>query len=376
MAGRGESASHRVIVAEGGARSLTFRDRGYTFWDRPATADEPVPFSQVRSACLTNYAEVARSLRLDPFAQLRDAGLDARCLTNPDLKIPVVRVHALLEASAAAAGVEDFGLRMAMTRRMSNLGLIALAAREEPTVRDALLCLQRTMRLHNETIRLDIEEANGVAVLRERFPTRVEGGMRQGVELSIGVLYRVVSEFLGNAGAPLTVCFMHSPPQDARSYRKAFACSVQFNSVLNGITCKSRDLDRAMPMADPQSLRTIRQYLDRATEHQPTCRERTIHLILELLPSGRCSADLVAHYMGVDRRTLHRRLQTEGTSFSVLTDEVRQEAARRHIHSMQHSLGELGSMLGFSDASAFSRWFSAKFGCPPRRWQREHAEAN
>jgi AraC-like DNA-binding protein len=334
-----------------------------------------VPLSQVRSACLTNYAEVARGLGVEPFAQLRAAGLDASCLSNPDLKIPMVRVQALLESSAAAAGIEDFGLRMAQTRRISNLGLIALAAREEPTVRDALLCLQRTAHLQNEMIRLDVEEANGIAVLRERFLGHMEGGTRQGVELAIGVLYRVVKEFLGTVEAPLSVCFMHAPPQDLRGHRKVFACKVQFNSVLNGITCRSRDLDRPMPLADPQSLRTIRHYLDAAADHQPTWRERTVHLILELLPSGRCSAQLVAHYMGVDRRTLHRHLQNEGTTFSALTEEVRREAASRHINNTRQPLGDLAAMLGFSDASAFSRWFSVKYGCAPSRFRREHKSA-
>jgi AraC-like DNA-binding protein len=334
-----------------------------------------MPSSQLRSASLTNYAEVARSLGLDPFAQLRAAGLDPQCLNNPDLKVPVLRVHALLESSAHAASVEDFGLRMAMSRRLSNLGLIALAAREEPTVRDALHCLQRTMHLHNESLRLVIEEENDVVILREQILARVQGPMRQGIELSIGVLYRIIKEFLGDSWTPMAVCFMHEAPHDTSSYRKAFGCSVQFNSVLNGITCRRRDLDRAMPMADPQSLRTLQQYLDRAAEHQPTQSERTTHLILGLLPGGRCTADLVARYIGIDRRTLHRRLDSEGTNFSVLVDEVRREAALRYLANPHQAIGDLAPILGFSDASAFSRWFSGKFGCSPRRWRSQAGAA-
>ncbi len=327
--------------------------------------------SQIRSASLTNYAEVARAVGLDPFAQLRAAGLDVQCLNNPDLKIPVLRVHALLESSAHAAGIEDFGLRMAMSRRLSNLGLIALAAREEPTVRDALYCLQRTMHLHNEALRVVIEEGSDVVVLSEQFLARLQGSMRQGVELSIGVLFRVVKEFLGDGWTPTAVCFTHAAPREVGIYRKSFGCSVQFNSVLNGITCRRRDLDRAMPMADPQSLRTLQQYLNSAAEHQPTQSERTTHLILGLLPSGRCTADLVARYIGIDRRTLHRRLEAESTSYSALVDEIRQEAVQRHLCNPNQLIADLAPMLGFSDASAFSRWFSGKFGTSPRRWRRK-----
>lgn len=325
--------------------------------------------NQVRSASLSGYAEVARSVGLEPFAQLRAAGLDPQCLSNPDLKIPVQRLNALLESSAQAAGIEDFGLRMAMTRRLSNLGLVALAARDEPTVRAALSCLQRTMHLHNEAIRIEIEEEKSVVVIREQFLVHLPGSMRQAVELAIAVLYRVTKELLGSHWSPVAVCFTHAAPQNLSSYRKLFDCSVQFNSVLNGLTCRSSDLDRPMPGADPQSLRVVQKYLLAAAEHQPTQAERTLHLILGLLPSGRCTAELVARYLGIDRRTLHRRLELEGSSFSALVSEVRMEAAQRHLSNPGQSVTDLAGMLGFSDISAFSRWFSSKFGCSPRRWR-------
>jgi AraC-like DNA-binding protein len=350
----------RIVVS---SRSivLTIRDIHITFWDMPLT--------HVRSAALTQYAEVARSLSLDPFAQLRAAGLDARVLHEPDLKIPVARVNTLLESSAHAADIDDFGLRMAMSRRVSNLGLIALAAREEPTVREALRCLQRSMHLHNEAIQIDIEETNDIVILREQFLARVQGSLRQAIELAVAVLYGVVREFLGSNWSPMAVCFMHGPPRDLANYRKAFACSVQFNSVLNGLTCRRRDLDRAMPASDPASSRIIQQYLAEATAYAPSHTERTTRLILGLLPSGRCTTDAVARYLDIDRRTLHRWLQSEGTTFSALLDDTRREAAQRHLGNPQQSLADLSLMLGFSDRSAFSRWFSTKFGLSPRRWR-------
>lgn len=331
-----------------------------------------MPVSHVRSAALTNYAEVARSLGIDPYAQLRAAGIDVQSLGQPDLKIPVERVNLLLESSASAADVDDFGLRMAMSRRLSNLGLIALAAREQPTVREALACLQRTLHLHNEALHLEIEEANDIVVLRERLVARIRGSTRQSMELTIGVFFRIVKELLGDSWTPRAVCFEHSPPRDPGCYRKAFNCSVQFNSVLNGMTCRSRDLDRKMPLADPQSLRTIQQYLESAEGHRPTQSERTTQLILGLLPSGRCTADLVARYAGIDRRTLHRRLTDEGTTFSALMDEVRMQAAQRHLADADSAIGDLAPMLGFSESSALSRWFSGKFGSSPREWRATH----
>ena len=68
---------------------------------------------------------------------MRKAGLSPRCLDDHDTPINVAAVRALLEASAAAAGVEDFGLRMAQGRRLSNLGPMSILLRESPTARQA-----------------------------------------------------------------------------------------------------------------------------------------------------------------------------------------------------------------------------------------------
>ena len=66
----------------------------------------------IRAACLAHYAETARSVGLDPARMLKSVGLPP-CLTDPDIRIPGGGVRRLLEASAAAAGIDDFGLRLA-----------------------------------------------------------------------------------------------------------------------------------------------------------------------------------------------------------------------------------------------------------------------
>jgi len=60
----------------------------------------------IRSACLTGYVEVARSLGLDPFSLVREAGIDRSCLFDPDIKIQIEPVIRLLEMSASAARVK------------------------------------------------------------------------------------------------------------------------------------------------------------------------------------------------------------------------------------------------------------------------------
>ena len=94
--------------------------------------------STIRSATLIGYAELARSVGLDPQRLMRKNRLDPSCLSNPDARIDAAAVARLLEISATESGVEDFGLRLSTARRLSNLGPFSLVVREETTARRAV----------------------------------------------------------------------------------------------------------------------------------------------------------------------------------------------------------------------------------------------
>ena len=146
-------------MAQGGDIALDMAGHRFIFSGRSSDAF-PMPFL-LRSSCLTGYVEVARSLGLDPFSLVRAVGIDRSCLFDPDIKIPTDPVVRLLEMSASAARVEDFALRMAETRHFSNLGPLALAARDAATLREALEVAIRYLSLHNEALLLSLEAMGG-----------------------------------------------------------------------------------------------------------------------------------------------------------------------------------------------------------------------
>jgi AraC-like DNA-binding protein len=98
---------------------------------------------------------------------------------------------------------------------------------------------------------------------------------------------------------------------------------------------------------------------------------RIRELIELLLPTGHCSIVQVARSLGVDRRTLHRRLADSGETFSSLLNEVRTELAERLVPNSRRSLTEIAEELGFSEPSALSRWFRGQFGCSPKEWRNQ-----
>ena len=205
----------------------------------------------VRSASLTNYAEVARKVGLDPHRMLAEFGLPARCLREPEIKIPIDAVRSLLEASAERSGIEAFGLLMAEARRLSNLGPLGLLIREQPTLRLAVETLARYGNRLNEALFLTVEEAGDVVVLREELIVGGSGQIRQSTELAIGVAFRILRIFLGADWRPRRVCFAHDAPADRSVHERVFGHHVEFGHDFNGIVCARSDLEIANPDADP-----------------------------------------------------------------------------------------------------------------------------
>jgi hypothetical protein len=120
----------------------------------------------IPSACLTGYVEVADRFGLDPFCLLKEAGLDRSCLLDPDITISIDQCHWLLEASAGEARVEDFGLRMAENRRLSNLGPLALATRDSSSLREMVHAVIRYLPLHTDLLGMFLEESDDLAIIK------------------------------------------------------------------------------------------------------------------------------------------------------------------------------------------------------------------
>jgi AraC-like DNA-binding protein len=319
---------------------------------------------------LSNYIEVSRSVGLDPYRMIDAAGLPRTCLSDPDIKIRMDSVIELLEASAKAAGIDDFALRLAEGRTIANLGPLGLLIREQSTIREALATAIQYMHLHAESVQLRIEEMDEIAIINPVLLSGRSVPARQVVELAVTMVFLILRGLLGNDWKPRAICFTHNAPRDLETHRRVFGPIVEFDSNFDGIICAAFDLEASLPGSDPISARRLQQYLDTLAQHRNPMTPNGIREVVSvMLPAGRCSVDHVAGQLGVTRRTIHRRLAREGQTFSAIVDDVRMELATRYVKNRRRPLDDVAEMLGFSALSAFSRWFRKRFGCTVSAWR-------
>ncbi|MDE2437369.1 MAG: AraC family transcriptional regulator [Sphingomonadales bacterium] len=332
----------------------------------------------VRVAALTGYLEAMAGFGIDPRPLLREQGLNAGQLANPEQLIPARAATRLLECSARAAGCSTLGLRMAEDRALANLGATSLLILNQPTLRHALAALTEYRARINSTLVLHIEEAGDSVILREDFSLRRPEPSRQSSDLALGVLVRLCKAVLGEDWTPGAVCFTHQPPSpaDRRVFARVFQCSLQFDSEFNGIVIPTSDLDRRNVRANQDLADHARRLLEAVMRPDAGRIAQDVdQLVRLLLPSGRATIQTCAASLGLPVRTLQRMLEDEDETFSEVLERARMQLATQYLANPRIRVTDIAAMLGYGSTGAFSRWHVHAFGMPPLRRRRSLAVA-
>lgn len=192
----------------------------------------------------------------------------------------------------------------------------------------------------------------------------------QVIDLVAGGVFQVMRHLCGPQWRARAVCLAHPAPADARPYRRYFGCPVAFDADGNALFIALEDLDLPIAEADP----IFRSESERQVEAWAGLRARPMdarvrELIRVMLPSGRCTMANVALRLGLQERTLRRHLAAAGVTFAGELEAARREQARDYVERSDRAIGAIAGLLGFSETSAFSRWFRQEFGCGPKEWR-------
>jgi AraC-like DNA-binding protein len=328
--------------------------------------------SQVRALALVDLPAVALEAGIDPYPALREAGIDPDTLHRPDLTLSADRVAWMLDTMAERADIADLGIRIAMRRRLANLGVIGLVLAQQPTVRDALAMTQKYRHLLNDAMTIHIEESRETATLFMGVSIGSSAPARQLRELALSTNIHLFRLLLGEQWSPLRIHFSHSAPKGPTLHRRFFGCPVHFSSSFDGFESHSTDLDRVNANADTAIAGYAVALLDTLpTQKGSETTSLVARLIHALLPMGRASIDHVARAMSRNVRTLQRELAREGTEFSDLVADTRAKLAVEMLRDGPQPVKEIAERLGYSHPAAFIRFFRSRFGISPGEWRKE-----
>ena len=261
---------------------------------------------------------------------------------------------------------EAVGIRAGGLLHPSYLGVFGHAWLASPSLAASLEMLQRYCRTFRKNLDVSIEfSADFVEIsYRSHMPQPYAAIDLDSQLAGLVHLCRLQSD---PGFVPASVSFERQCPADRAPWDEFFGVPVRFGAEVNSVTVESSVANRILTTAHlgifNQHQEQLEQTIARLNLADVVGQVRVA--IQQLLPSGSISEQKVARIVGKTTSTLYRALRQQGTTFRKLLREVRMDLARRYVADPRYNMTEIAFMLGYAEASAFSRAFRKWFGKSP-----------
>lgn len=326
----------------------------------------------IRGTALTHFPTLVAELGGDAQAFAAAAEIPYDDIGRHDRFISLPRGAQMLEAVAEELTTPDLGRRLATYQGIDILGPVGLAGRNAETVAEAFAIFDKFMAAYSPSISARVvPHATDPALHRFEFEYLLKPATRsQAIELSLGVVLKLLRLFLGAAYRPVSVHVPHAPLTPPDDYQAYFGCRALFTEPIAAYTLRTADLERRLP-SDRLAHQTAIDFLSAtADDYRLTTSAAASTLIRQLLPSGSVRLDDVARYLDLHPKALQRKLAAEGTTFDGLIDSTRRETARRLLLDTHMSLDHLCRELGYAEQSVLTRSCRRWFGMPPTTFRK------
>lgn len=271
----------------------------------------------------------------------------------------------IFEASSGALQMPALGLELATRQGSTLLGPLQHLARTAATVGEALVAVLRYMGLYSPSIHYRLEQRNGRALLYFDNALPCSTQIPQIVEKSVLHGRLMIAELLGASFSPQTVLFRHQPLGELAAYQRYFNCPVRFGQDHNALVLRPSDLRQPCNQADATLHEIVRFYLDAHCTPEDNLFLQLQRHIQALLPKSRCSLEEVARLLGMNSRTLQRRLASSGVDFENRVDGIRRQQAAQLLRETGLTVAQISAELGYRRATSFCRAHHRWFGMTP-----------
>lgn len=317
----------------------------------------------------THVLEVTRRFGVDDEDVLGDVEL------GDDVRLELPQIRALVARARALTGEPGLGVYLGLAMRASWHGYLGFAVLVARDVGDALRLGERFIATRTSTLGLRSAVEGRLAVItideKEDF-----GSARDFIVPALAIGLSTIGQAM--TGHELEGRVELAMPQPAWFARLA-ATNPRLTRISFGASAHRLMFDAALlhtpfQLADPNAQKLAAEQCERelaaleaAGGFAPRVRE------LLFTSAGVRDVDAVARVLAMSARTLKRRLQSEGTSYSELLEAERQHRAELLLSQAMLSVKEVAAQLGYADTAAFSHAFTRWTGQSPSEFQRARA---
>ena len=313
-------------------------------------------------------AEICRAARIDP------AVLDA-----PDDRIPGSTVERLWQVGESLTDDPDLGLHAAESYKPGALNILGYVMLNCRTASEVATKLGRYAAILNDGLRVALSREGAETVVRFEAVAGMDNYLlrnpRQAMETMAAGVTCTLAMLTNERIAPRELSFRHAAPPKVTEHARIFGIVARFRQPTDRIVFRTQDLERPIRAANATLLSLFERHADEMLAtidaHGPVSRQ-LLQILAKRLKGGAPPLGEVASALAMSARSLQRSLREEKTSYQDLLDHARRELALRHLATPEGSAAEVAFLLGFADASAFTRSFRRWTGSTPGAWRAQH----
>lgn len=246
-------------------------------------------------------------------------------------------------------------------------GILGYAAMNSVNLRQALDLFERYIGLRTTLVSVSHDIEDKWVHVRFDEPTPLGEVRRPVLEAVMLTVKNVLDYITMGSRHVLWVAFPFPRPDYADLAQDMFHAEVRYDQRWAGFTLPEDVLDQPLKMADPATFQDAaaicQRELDKLTQNK-SLSGRVRRIMLEK-QNGFPSLNVTARLFHMTPRTLHRRLQDEGTSYKDILENVRHMLAVEHLKAGHLSIQEIAYTLGYTDMANFRRAFKRWEGVAP-----------
>ena len=276
-----------------------------------------------------------------------------------------------LQRTVDAGNEPALGLKAARHTHFGQVGVLDYLVATSNTVGHAFDVLSRYMGLVTDTLQVRRETADGRVTIYFQRPLDV---VRAAWDFTLGGIYWSHRETLFCQVEELECWFPYPAPPTLDEHQATFGdVSLRFSSLMAAYRFPVECLHRPLPRAEPKLHAVLCRHAERSLGHlfqSDTTVQRVLHVIARRTEPYMPSVDQVAAQLAMSPRTLGRKLELEGTTYTDLVTAWRKRQALHYLSQPAPDVSTISSRLGYSHPVGFHRAFKRWTGRTPLTYHR------
>jgi len=326
----------------------------------------------------SSYARlVARVLNLNErtlVGLLKGTNLSPKQFVEDGLMISADQQVQIIENAIHMTNDASLGLRVGQQLTPETHGAMGLLANSSPDLITALRAFQTYSPTRNNFSHIRVVETDDWVECYYSVDLPVSQDVKRTMsEAAVMSLFENAKFIIGKELEGTITHFMHNLPSYSDMYASFIPGEVRFDaghtvvkipaSVCRIRNSSSNDNNYLLAMRQCESM------LNQLNAPKQSCR----YQVQKYLLSSRASMlteDQAAAELFISKRTLARRLVSEGTSFRQLRDQILSQQAASYLNESELSVEAIAMMLHYHDSSNFRRAFKRWFGVTPDQFRK------